>query len=289
MFSSLLRRSVPTLRSSTRQFSRPNVLLRHNAPLRRALPLGMGLSLGFATGYFALSEVGIVNSPNLLNVQDAADVVWHHWEHAVLTKKETKGMLKVIKKIAPKRDIFKNIQWVTPLFKSKCNVAKETMSRDQFIRWVHYYSDANYTPEQWEVWMRAFDLDSTGMISLNEFISVYVLVQTMESKKIKKRDVFKWAKANFKSMDIDSSGYLDFDEVVVWVEFLIRAGYVSNKTGDTFLSADELADITLRKYDANFDGKISFDEFRDMFTDLLQGRFAEVSLPSDVIVPGERL
>jgi len=260
--------------SFSRFHSKKNVLL------RRALPIGLGLSL--ATGCIALSEP-LQTRP--LNVAEVADIVWTRWTKPVLSKTETRGMYRVILKLAPKRDIFKNIVWIIPLYKAKCNVDKESMTVDQFKRWIEFYTDENYSEAQWKTMLSAFDLDSTGRVSLNEFISVYVLIQTMEKKNIKKRDLFKWSKANFDAMDIDSSGYLDFDEVVYWIEFLIRAGYVNNQASDSiFLNAEELGDMSLRKYDSNFDGKISFDEFRGMFGDLLEGTFADTSSPSDVLL-----
>merc|ERR1719445_2569928 len=128
------------------------------------------------------------------------------------------------------------------------------MTEDQFIRWIQYHCDETFPEDDMCAYMIAFDLDSNNRVSLNEFLSVYVLVQTMERKTLKKRDLYKWSKANFEAIDIDGSGYLDFDEVVYWIEFAVRAGYVSNKNekNDTLWSSEELADLTIRKYDDNF-------------------------------------
>merc|ERR1719384_911194 len=128
-----------------------------NVLLRRALPIGLGLSL--ATGCIAFSEP-LQTRP--LNVAEVADIVWIRWTKPVLSKTETRGMYRVILKLAPKRDIFKNIVWIIPLYKAKCNVDKESMTIDQFKRWIEFYTDENYSDKQWGIMLQAFDLDSTG-------------------------------------------------------------------------------------------------------------------------------
>lgn len=247
---------------------------------RRTLTLGVSMTLGMGAGAIAFSEPK--TRPKPLGDQDHGDVEWKRWETVPLTKNDTKIINKWISKMAPKRDIFKNLSFIIPLFLKKCNEGKEAMTKAQFFRWLEFHTDNNFSEEEKQLWLKAFDLNLNSLISLNEFISVYVLIQTMEKKTLKKRDLFKWTKANFKAIDIDGSGYLDFEEVVYWIEFAIRAGYVNNKhsTGQV-LSSEELADLTLRKYDENFDGKISFEEFRSMFNDLLTGHFTDFSDPCD--------
>lgn len=244
------------------------------SPLQRAMPIGMGLILGLGTGSMAFSQAG---------PHDDEDhtPAWKTWTSAALSKKEVRRIYKKINKMAPKRDIFKNLSFITPLFMNKCDEGKESMSIEQFFRWMQYHCNENFSVEEMNSYLKAFDLSSNKLIGLNEFIAVYVLVQTMEKKSLKKRDLFKWAKANFKAIDLDDSGYLDFDEVLCWIEFAIRAGYISNKCEKTqnLLTSEELADMTFRKYDENFDGKISFEEFRSIFSDLLAGHFTE---PLDV-------
>lgn len=243
---------------------------RIGASFHMTLPTCMGLALGVGIGgTMAFSE------------SKPIDVDWKKWEHAILSKKDRRTLHKGVSKLAPKRDIFKNISYVIPLFRAKCDISKECMSIGQFFRWLQYHIDVTLTDPERKIWLSAFDLASNDLISLNEFISVYVLIQTMEKKNLKKRDLFKWTKANFKAIDIDGSGYLDFDEVVYWIEFAIRAGYIDNKhPSGRILSCEEIGDITLRKYDENFDGQISFEEFRSMFSDLLTGHSLEIHDPN---------
>lgn len=253
-------------------------------PFRRTFPLSVGLALSLGVGgIMALSEPRSLDKA--YGEERHGDVDWKIWESVVLKKEDTTSLNKWVLILAPKRDIFKNLSFITPLFLQKCNASKEAMTIEQFFRWVQFHTNRDFTPEQKHIWTMAFDLNSNNLISLNEFISVYVLIQTMEKKNLKKRDLFKWTKANFRAIDIDNSGYLDFEEVVYWIEFAIRAGYVSNKhASGKLLTAEELADLTVRKYDENFDGKINFEEFRSMFNDLLTGHFTDYSDPSNYLV-----
>lgn len=280
--SSILRSVLP--RVTGQQFSRKNLLnMANRTPFRRTLAMGISMTVGMGVGALAFSEPKTRSKSKSvpLGDQDHGEVEWTRWNIAPLNKKDTKMINKWICKIAPRRDIFKNLNYIIPLFLKKCDQGKEAMSANQFFRWIEFHTDQNISDENKEIWLRAFDLNSNTLISLNEFISVYVLIQTMEKKTLKKRDLFKWTKANFKAIDIDGSGYLDFEEVLYWIEFAIRAGYIDNKhSSGAVLSSEELADLTLQKYDDNFDGKISFEEFRSMFNDLLMGQFTKYDDPS---------
>lgn len=268
MFSRLIPFVIRPLGRSFAMPKRSFLQMPYRIPPRPYVALGLGLGLSIGVGSVLCQDV------------DLTTVRWRRWDQRALNRKELIQLHIWTECLSPsKRDIILNVKTLTGNFRGYCDKGNEKMSMTQFFRWLEFYTNQDFNNKQRSIWTRAFDLDSTGLVSLNEFVSVYMLVSTMEKKRLKKRDLLRWTNANFAAMDLDNSGFLDFDEVVLWIEFAIRAGYISNrnKEAKTFMTAEELADCTLRKYDDNFDGQISKDEFKRMFNDLLDGHFTDWS------------
>ncbi|KAL4218201.1 hypothetical protein ACF0H5_022937 [Mactra antiquata] len=97
---------------------------------------------------------------------------------------------------------------------------------------------------------RTFDRDKNGFVDFEEFIiGVYVSAGTDVEQKLR------WA---FKMYDIDGNGVIDKDELSA----IIKAVYRAVGT-DVDYPPEVLADKLFKEMDADGNGEISWEEFRD--------------------------
>lgn len=94
-----------------------------------------------------------------------------------------------------------------------------------------------------------FDVNSDGKISFKEFLEgIAALYGTNDEEKLQ---------FAFKIYDIDQDGFISNGEL-----FTVLKMMVGNNLTD--LQLQQLVDRTIIKADLDFDGKISYDEFKEM-------------------------
>lgn len=106
----------------------------------------------------------------------------------------------------------------------------------------------------------------------------YALIRTMDTKRLRPKDLAKWCHANLRAMDIDDKCYLDYEAIHFWIGFGIRVGYINNRhPSGVFMTPEEIAFLTFNKFDGNRDGYIDNREFTNIIYSLLVGIFTEWS------------
>jgi len=104
----------------------------------------------------------------------------------------------------------------------------------------------NPSQGQIEQMIKEFDRDGNGEIDFGEFV-------TMMTDKMRRPDTEEEIRQAFLMFDSDRSGYISVAEFM----------YVLGKLGEK-LSVDEAEEI-ISEADADGDGQISFEEFKNMF------------------------
>jgi len=112
-----------------------------------------------------------------------------------------------------------------------------------------------------------FDLDRNDKVTFVEFASGMMCLLFADEQNTRLRTDM-W----FRSLDLDNNGVITRDELVFWVRAMMQAGAVSAQdrvVGAGLLeqrprSAEEIADLWMKRYDVDGDGGISREEFGAM-------------------------
>lgn len=94
--------------------------------------------------------------------------------------------------------------------------------------------------------MKAADTDNSGTVDYTEFIAATLDAQFTNNEK--------YLRAAFDMFDVDGSGFIDQKEVLELLQ------------GDTLesMASKEAIEKAIKEIDANGDGEIDFEEFKEM-------------------------
>ncbi|XP_053722176.1 guanylyl cyclase-activating protein 2-like [Synchiropus splendidus] len=115
----------------------------------------------------------------------------------------------------------------------------------------------NGTPESlyMDSIFRAFDMNHDNTMDFIEYVAALHLVL-----RGKLEDKLRWS---FKVFDSDDNGRLDRSELrkIVKIIYKIKKGSITDESGTTYLTSEEVCTRIFREVDVNSDGQITLEEF----------------------------
>lgn len=247
-----------------------NRILFRNPIVRSKIKFGLGL--GLISGLCNYGALAKWETNGNVEIENDIEHVYHGKK---LNAHQTHQILTMFSCIQPySKDLEMDMQNISKIFLEKCDAGEEAMSEEQFYRWLQYYLRTELAEKDRLIWKAAYDLEHC--ITLTEFRMGYALIRTMDTKRLRPKDLPKWCRVNIKSMDIEGKCYLDYDAITFWIGFGIRVGYINNRhPSGMFMTPEEIAFLTFNKYDGNQDGHIDEGEFEAIIYSLLVGKFTQ--------------